>query len=158
MPAQPVEKLLKDKKIFQIINPRLTQTTPDTPLKEVIRLMQANRSGYVVLAENKHVAGIFTEVDLARKVLGKDVDWNAPICTFMTPNPVCLNPNDSVGKAIDIMGRERFYHIPLIDEHNELTGVISVRTLIRFLAEFYPTEVYNLPPVPNQIMKTPEGG
>lgn len=101
---------------------------------------------------------MFTEVDLVRKILGKKVNWNAPLKEFMTPNPITLNVKDPVGKAIDIMGEQRFYHIPLVDDKGELVNVISVRTLIRFLAGFYPTEVYNLPPEIDQIMRTPEGG
>ena len=61
-------------------------------------------------------------------------------------------------KPIALMGEHRFYHIPLVDDRGELVNVISVRTLIRFLSEFYPTEVYNLPPRPDQVMRTPEGG
>lgn len=158
MATIPVEILLKDKKIYQIINPKLVQTSPNMSLKDVIQVMQSNRSGYAVIANQKKPVGIFTEVDVTRKILGKNVDWSAPISDFMTKNPVCLSPNDSVGKAIDVMGEHRFYHLPLVDEQGELVNVISVRTLIRFLAEFYPTEVYNLPPVPNQVMKTREGG
>jgi CBS domain-containing protein len=55
------------------------------------------------------------------------------------------------------MAERGFYHIPLV-LNKQLTGILSVRTLIRFLAEFYPAEVYNLPPNPHQIMATPEGG
>ena len=76
----------------------------------------------------------------------------------MTPNPSVLSPEDSVLQAIKLMGENRFYHIPLVDQNHQLTGVISVRTLIRFLAAFYPNEVYNLPPVHDQIMETQEGG
>lgn len=158
MAAQSVETLLREKKIFQIINPKLVQCPSSLPLKDVIELMQKSRSGYVVVADNKKVAGIFTEVDVVRKVLNKNVHWDSPIREFMAKDPLCLNPNESVGKAIEIMGANRFYHLPLVNENNELVNVLSVRSLIRFLAEFYPTEVFNLPPVANQIMTTQEGG
>ena len=69
-----------------------------------------------------------------------------------------FKPSETVGTAMDLMGRHRFYHIPLVNDRQELVGVLSVRSLIRLLAEFYPDEVYNLPPDPNQIMPTPEGG
>lgn len=158
MSAKPVEVLLKEKKIYQIINPRLIQSPPDITVKQAIEYMQENKSGYIVVADKKKVVGIFTETDVIRKIFAQPVDWDRPVSEFMTKDPVCLSPKDPVGKAIDLMGENRFYHIPLIDEKNELTGVLSVRSLIRFLAEFYPVEVYNLPPDPDQIMATPEGG
>jgi len=48
---------------------------------------------------------------------------------------------------------QRVYHVPLLDEQGNLANVLSVRTLIRFLAEFYPQEIYNLPPDSDQIMR-----
>ena len=158
MATKSVEALLKEKRIFEITNPKLVQAPPEISLKSAIALMQANRSGYIVIAKNKKVVGIFTETDIVQKILERDVDWESPVSAFMTQNPVVLKPTDSVGTAIDLMGERRFYHIPLVDDQQNLVNVISVRTLIRFLAEFYPTEVYNLPPVPDQIMETPEGG
>ena len=158
MVAKPVEVILKEKKIYQITNPKLVQASPDITLQQAIDLMDTSRSGYVVIAKNKKVVGIFTETDVVRKVLGLKVDWNRPVSDFMTENPVVLSPKDSVGKAIREMGEHRFYHIPLVDEKKELVNVLSVRTLIRFLSEFYPTEIFNLPPNPAQIMETPEGG
>ena len=153
-----VENLLEEKKIYQIINPRLVQAPSSLSVKEAIDLMQKQRAGYIVIADNKKCVGIFTETDVLRKVLEQKVDVNRPVRDFMTPNPVCLKMEDSVGKAIETMGKYRLYHIPLVNEKGELVQVISVRTLIRFLAEFYPAEVLNLPPDPNQVMKTPEGG
>lgn len=158
MPPKSVETLLKETKIYQIINPKLVQAPPDISLKKAIEIMQEHKSGYIVVAKEKKVVGIFTETDLVNKILGRNVNWDAPLSEFMTPDPVALNPEDSVGQAIDLMGERRFYHIPLVDNQRELVNVISVRTLIRFLAEFYPTEVYNLPPRPDQIMETQEGG
>ncbi len=158
MPPKSVETLLKETKIYQVINPKLVQAPPDISLKKAIEIMQEHKSGYIVVAKEKKVVGIFTETDVVNKILGRHVNWDAPVSQFMTPNPVVLNPEDSVGQAIDLMGERRFYHIPLVDNHQELVNVISVRTLIRFLAEFYPTEVYNLPPRPDQIMETQEGG
>lgn len=156
--SKPVEALLKEKKIYEIVNPRLVQAPPEISLKSAVQLMQERKAGYIVIARDKKVVGIFTETDVVQKILGKDVDWNRLVSEFMTPNPHVLSLQDSAGKAIDVMGEGRFYHIPLVDEKGELVNVISVRTLIRFLAEFYPTEVYNLPPKPDQAMLTQEGG
>ena len=158
MSQKPVEMLLKETKISQIINPKLVQAPPEISLKKAVELMQENKSGYVVISKNKKVVGIFTETDVVNKILGRNVNWNSPVSDHMTHDPVVLNPEDSVGQAIDLMGDRRFYHIPLVDNSKELVNVISVRTLIRFLAEFYPVEVYNLPPRPDQVMETPEGG
>jgi CBS domain-containing protein len=76
----------------------------------------------------------------------------------MTKEPVALRLDDTVGRAIDRMVELSFAHIPLVDERQRLVGSLSVRTLIRFLAEFYPAEIYNLPPDIHQVHDTAEGG
>ncbi len=156
--TKSVEALLKEKRISEIINPKLVQSAPDITIDQAVNLMLENKSGYIVIAKGKTVVGIFTETDFVRKVIDQNVDWKRPVSDFMTPEPKTLSPEDSVGQVIDLMGRYRFYHIPLVNDKNELVNVISVRTVIRFLAEFYPTEVYNLPPDPSQIMESAEGG
>ena len=101
---------------------------------------------------------MFTESDVAQKIVNKNVDWNRPIREFMSDEPVVLRPDDTVGRAVDFMAENDFYHIPLVNEKQELVNVLSVRTLVRFLAEFYPGEVYNIPPNPHQIASQAEGG
>lgn len=158
MDTKEVQQLLKDKKIYEVINPRLVQGPPDLSVEEAVRIMQEKSSGYIVIAKNNKPVGVFTENDVLFKILGKKVDWSRPVSEFMTPNPRVLGPRDSVGQAIEMMGENRFYHIPLVSPEGDLTGVLSVRSLIRFLSEFYPTEIYNLPPVVDAVMETPEGG
>lgn len=158
MPPKSVDRLLKEKKISDIVNPRLIQAPPDISVKRAVEFMRENQSAYIVVAENKKVVGILTETDVIQKILEKKIDWRKPIKLFMTKAPSVLRPGDTVGQAIDLMAEHNFYHIPLVNDKKELVGVLSVRTLIRFLAEFYPAEVYNLPPNLHQVMMTPEGG
>jgi CBS domain-containing protein len=154
----PSERRLKDKKIGEIINPRLIQSPPDISVDRAIELMRENKSTYLVVAEAKRVVGIFTESDVARKILNTQVDTRRPVRDFMTANPLVLRQDDPVGRAVDLMADNDVYHIPLVNEKQELVNVLSVRTLVRFLAEFYPGEVYNIPPNPHQVAHTAEGG
>ncbi len=156
--TKPVEELLKEKKIYEIVNPKLVQAPHTITIQAAVDLMQQNKSGYVVLAKAKKVFGLFTETDMINKVLEKESDWSKPASEFMTKDWCTLKMTDSAGQAIDMMSEKKFYHIPLVDENDNLVNVISVRTLTRFLAEFYPTEIYNLPPRFNQVMETQEGG
>ncbi len=158
MATRPIEVVIKERKISEIVNPRLVQAPPTITINQAVELMQRNKAGYIVVAKDKKAVGLFTEDEFLDKILDKNVDWNRPIAEFMTPDPPVLNIKASVGEAIDLMGEGGFYHIPLVNDKKDLVNVISVRTLIRFLAEFYPTEIYNLPPRADQVMETPEGG
>lgn len=156
--ASPAAQRLKDKRIGEVVNPRLIQSSPDISVQRAIELMRENKSAYIVVADNRRVVGMFTESDVTRKILGKNVDEKRPVRDFMTKDPIVLRQDDTVGRAVDLMAENDFYHIPLVNEKQELINVLSVRTLVRFLAEFYPGEVYNIPPNPHQVAPTAEGG
>lgn len=156
--ARHVEDEVKERKISEIINPRLVKAPPSISVKDAIVLMQKNKSGYVVIAERNKVSGLFTETEIVRKILGEKINWDAPVSEFMNPSPATASPDDSVLQAMTLMVKTEVYHLPLVNAKQELVNVISVRTLIRYLASFYPTEIYNLPPNLDQIMRSPEGG
>jgi CBS domain-containing protein len=154
--ASPAAQRLKDKRIGEVVNPRLIQSSPDISVQRAVELMRENKSAYIVVADNRRVVGMFTESDVTRKILGKNVDEKRPVRDFMTKDPIVLRQDDTVGRAVDLMAENDFYHIPLVNEKQELINVLSVRTLVRFLAEFYPGEVYNIPPNPHQVAPTAE--
>jgi CBS domain-containing protein len=158
MAEKRIEQVLKDKKILEIVSTKLVQAGPDVTVEKAIALMNKKKSGYVVIAKGKQVLGVFTETNLVQKILEQDVSWKSLAKEHMTTEVKVLTMQDSVGTAIDLMGRFNMYYIPLVDEKKSLVNVLSVRTLIRFLAAFYPAEVYNLPPRPDQISTSPEGG
>jgi len=158
MAPRQVEEELKARKISQIINPRLVQAPPSMSVKDAIILMQKNKAGYVIIAERGKLTGLFTETDVTRKILGENIKWDAPVSEFMNTAPPIASPDDTVFQAMVLMVKSDVYHLPLVNSKQELVNVISVRTLVRYLAGFYPTEIYNLPPNLDQIMQSREGG
>ncbi len=158
MTPKSVQTLLKEKKVSQVPKGKVISASPEISIQKAIEIMQQERHGYIALVKNKKVVGIFTETDVSRQILGESIDLNTPVSQVMAHNPITILEDDCVGKAIALMGENRVYHLPVVDAEGRLEEVLSVRALIRFLAEFYPTEVYNLPPDPDQVMKTAEGG
>ena len=99
-----------------------------------------------------------TERDVLMKVVARDVDYEQPVDRFMTPDPRTLTPDRTIGEAISLMNDEGFRNIPIIDKKTgEAISLFRVRDVIFHLAEAFPEHVLNLPPQPNQKLKTAEG-
>ncbi len=131
---------------------------PSISLKDVLDIMHTERAGYIVIAdEHSKVVGMFTEREVLMKVLRPGVDLKEPVSKYMRTDVHSLKKSDTVGTAIDVMNEFGIRHVPLVDEFGQVCGVLSIRTLVTFLAELFPTEVFNLPPRP-QIHETVEGG
>src|SRR5205809_7266586 len=128
-----------------------------TPLDQAIEAMRKDEGGCVIISDDGRVAGIFTERDLLSRVIGENVDLDSPISQWMQPAVETLTREATVGDAVRLMNERSFRNIPLVKK-GELVGSISVFDIITYLAECYPKATMNLPPLPEQVMDTVDGG
>jgi len=131
---------------------------PGTSLSQAIQTMKQDEGGCaIVCAEDGSVVGIFTERDLLTKIVGQNVDLNAPIKNWMSPVVATLTPEATLADAVNIMNDRGYRNIPLVKD-GKLVGSVSVFDVIGYLAESYPQTTMNLPPNPDQVMDSTEGG
>jgi CBS domain-containing protein len=109
--------------------------------------------------------GIFTERDYLDKLVTLEAnDWlnvkYNPVERHMTQRLQSLSTDDSLERAIQLMTKRGYRHLPIVDEVGGLYGVISAGDIIAYLAEYFPMEIYNLPPSLDQdrVFNTREGG
>jgi CBS domain-containing protein len=130
---------------------------PSAPLSEAIEQMKRDEGGCVIVCDEERVVGIITERDLLNRVVGEEVDLGAPVSDWMSQTVETLSMDATVGDAVRVMNAKGYRNIPLV-ENDRLVGSVSVFDVITYLAESYPKETMNLPPVPAQVMDTQEGG
>jgi CBS domain-containing protein len=129
-----------------------------TSVAEVVEQIRKRNVGCVVVCHDSRIIGIMTERDVLMKVVARDVKYDEPVDSFMTPSPLTLGPDNSVAEAISLMNRENFRHIPIVRPDNgEVLAVFSIKDVIDYLVESFPEKVINLPPRPHQTMRTREG-
>jgi CBS domain-containing protein len=124
---------------------------------DAVYLMRQERVGCLLICQKERLIGIFTERDLMCRVLGVGKPLTAPMSEVMTANPVTVSPKDSIRTAIKKMQNGGYRHLPVVDEDNRPVGVISVKRIVNYLVEHYPSAVYNLPPDPSAITLQAEG-
>lgn len=128
-----------------------------TPLRLTIQTMQQAGAGHILVCDDGVLRGIFTERDLVKRVLPGGISLNEPVSLCMTPNPTTIRRNDSVGWAIRTMHQGHYRHLPVVDESGRPIGILSVKHIVRYLVDHFPSAVYNLPPEPGQVDGTREG-
>jgi len=141
---------------------RLEPTPPhrieaDKLVKDAVNIMRTEGIGCLLVCQNGKLVGVFTERDLMCRVLGVGKALTLTIGEVMTPTPVTVSAKDSIRVAIRKMQHGGYRHLPVVDEENRPTGVLSVKRIVHYLAEHYPTAVYNLPPDPGSIPNEREG-
>jgi CBS domain-containing protein len=131
-----------------------------TLLADAIRKMRKGRIGSAMITRGGKLVGIFTERDLMNRVaLGEMAPASVKVEELMQSNPVFLTPEHPLAYALNVMSDGGFRHLPLVDKKGRPVGIISVRDIVDYLAEFFHEKVLNLPPTPGAaIAPKREGG
>lgn len=136
---------------------------PGTTLRACIAAIQRSGTGDSVFVTDAggRLLGVLTERDVFGRLVGGDVgpiDLDQPVEALMTTKPQHLHLEGTVRDALELMQTGRYRNIPLLDDGDQLMGVVRPQDLLKYLAESFPEELLNLPPRPHQQMKKPEGG
>jgi CBS domain-containing protein len=133
------------------------QVHPTHTVAEAVALMRREKCGCVLVCEGDRLLGIFTERDLMRRVLAAGKPLSLAVQECMTPDPVVVSPRAPISMAVRLMEEGGYRHLPVVNETGKPVGVLSVKQIVHYLAEHFPTIVYNQPPDPSNVPNQPEG-
>ncbi|KAK1976500.1 hypothetical protein LZ30DRAFT_734478 [Colletotrichum cereale] len=104
------------------------QIKPGTTVAEAAQLMAAKREDCVLVTDDDdRIAGIFTAKDLAFRVVGAgQKPSHITIAEIMTKNPLCARTDTSATDALDLMVRKGFRHLPVMDENQDISGILDI--------------------------------
>ena len=99
----------------------------ETTLSEAAKQMLSKNVGAVVIVENQHLIGIFTERDAVFRVIAQELDTTTTrLVTVMTAQPGAQAPDKSYGHALVLMQEHRFRHMPIVQGGNVI-GIVTAR-------------------------------
>jgi len=102
---------------------------------EALELMADKNVGALVVYDGDTFCGIMSERDYARKViLASKGSKKTPISEIMTPDPVTVEPSDTVASCMQLMTDRHFRHLPVIED-GSLVGIISIGDVVRAVIE-----------------------
>lgn len=125
---------------------------------EVVRRMSAAHSGSALVVEAGKLVGIFTERDLAARVVAEGRDpARTPIGEVMTDAPEVLPATATVAQALRFLAQGHYRHAPLVDERGTPMAMLSTGLVIGFVSETFPKEILNAPPEAAEPTRAEEG-
>lgn len=109
--------------------------SPDDTVYSGLELMVENNLGALLVIENEHFTGIFTERDYARKVIlrGK-ASKETLVKEIMTEHPATVTLDTTIEDCMKLMTNSAIRHLPVL-ENGELVGLVSMGDLVRFIIE-----------------------
>ena len=96
----------------------------------------------LIVDQQEELKGIVSRKDVAKiehtltlQTSGRTYSVNTllstPASRIMTPNPVVLNVDDTIGFAADIFLVNRIHALPIVDD-NQLVGIVTTHDLLKF--------------------------
>ncbi|MBG08957.1 MAG: hypothetical protein CME68_09380 [Halobacteriovoraceae bacterium] len=114
----------------------------DASLKDVYLLMQEKKIGCILVTKFDVLVGIITEKDFLFHILGKIESFeDLKVKEVMTKRPIALKKDAKLHSLMELFSLHDFRHIPVIDEDGCPIHVISIRDLIKLIADFFPDEI-----------------
>jgi CBS domain-containing protein len=106
--------------------------SPDTSVYDFLRMMSDKDVGALVVMEGEKMVGIVSERDYARKVvlLGK-TSHTTKVGEIMSSRIISVHPDQTVEEAMEILSNKHIRHLPVVDDEDKLTGMITHRDVMR---------------------------
>jgi len=109
---------------------RLVTATPATSVSQAAELMARRQVGAVVVVEDEHLVGIFSERDAVFRVVACGLEpATTPLAAVMTPAPVTIGPERTFGHAMSLMQAHGCRHLPVV-ENGRPIGIVSARNAL----------------------------
>src|SRR3989304_3113531 len=107
-----------------------------TTVREIMRAAVGGGVGSVLVLQDGSLVGIFTERDILRALAAHpmaDAARTSSVSKGMTPDPVTIGPDASVGEAVGLVLSRGFRHLPVM-ENDTAVGFGSLRDLAKSIS------------------------
>jgi CBS domain-containing protein len=115
-------------KVKDVMTKDIVYATLPNDRRHIIEIFKKYRISAVPILKNDELVGIVTRKDILRKVEEDQV------ALLMTQNPVTVQADDPIEKAVEIFINNPFHRLPVLDG-KKLVGILTVKDLIKLIAD-----------------------
>ena len=105
---------------------------PDASVRALVALLGEHDLGAVVVsADGRTIAGIVSERDVVRRLAETTDVLDLPVRALMSADVHRATRADTVQSVMATMTDRRVRHVPVVDEHDRLVGIVSIGDLVK---------------------------
>ena len=104
---------------------------PSASVRELLDVLAEHRIGAVVVSSGAGIAGIVSERDVVRHLRHGAELLDQPVARIMTTEVVTCRRETPVDELMSIMTERRIRHVPVVDEHGVIIGIVSIGDLVK---------------------------
>jgi CBS domain-containing protein len=124
--------MIKIKQILDQKTKPLTTVAPSDTVQHAIELMRDRDIGAVMVVDRNKLIGIFTERDCLRNVSAAGRNPREVLVSdVMTKKVRFVTLDVEVSQGLALMTERYFRHLPVLDEHKNILGIVSIGDLVK---------------------------
>lgn len=105
--------------------------TPESTVEDCAKLMCNSHVGCIPVCDsNKTIVGLVTDRDVILRSIACNKDIKTtPISDIMTCKICSCGPDEEINEAEQKMSKEQIRRLPVVDENNQIIGIITLGDL-----------------------------
>ena len=129
--------LSENKTLGDIATPALTTVDQAATVHETVELMNKENVTAVIVMAGGKPSGIFTERDVLKRVAIKEIKIKETAIKQVMTAPIITMPRSAlVGDVLAEMYHRDIRNMPVKDDHEDLTGLVSMPEILQFARAF----------------------
>ena len=130
--------------VSSLMTDNVKLATENQTIRVVCRMMYENKIGSIVIlkestygnAEGERPIGIVTERDIVG-LIGHAEPFSiySPVHEVMSSPVITINPNSSIGDAMESMQQKDIRRLPVVDNKGKLVGIITDKDIFRTIVK-----------------------
>ncbi len=125
-------------KISEVMNTDVQTINADATIEEAAQQMRDGDFGVLPVIGGEGLMGIITDRDIVVRAVAEGIGVNTKVQDAMSEEVVCVNEDDSLEAAAQLMSDYQIRRLPVIDTDGQLMGIVSLGDFAVESAEIEP--------------------
>ena len=118
-------------KISDVMTREVATVSSNQTAQEAANFMLKGDAGSIPVTEGDRLIGMITDRDIAVRGVAQGLGPDTPVSELMSEGLICARVNDDVEEVATRMGQAQVRRLPVIDESDNLVGIVSLGDLSR---------------------------
>jgi CBS domain-containing protein len=118
-------------KVRDVMTADVQIASPNDTLQTVAQQMAQLDVGVMPIGEGRRLQGVVTDRDITVRGVAQGLTGDTPVSQVMTGNLEFVLADDDVDQAHDKMAAAQVRRLPVLDQNQELVGIIALGDLAR---------------------------
>ena len=118
-------------KISEVMTREVATVSSNQTAQEAASFMLQGDAGSIPVVDEDRLIGMITDRDIAVRGVAKGRGPDTPVRELMSEGVICAREDDDIEEVARKMGEAQVRRLPVIDESDNLVGIVSLGDLSR---------------------------